>query len=181
MTRFRKIGRPGDGAKLLAWANSPEVKPYMYRDHIITETEHYAWYTKAMGSLTQFIIQADDEDVGFAQCSCVSQKDKRWTWGHYIAEPSARGKGVGKATEFLMTDYVFSLGAHKVGIEVFAWNELPIAMHERFGYIREAHYKRHIFKDGKYHDVIGLWMTDDIWAELRPQRLDWLEPKKLAA
>ena len=63
-----------------------------------------------------------------------------------------------------MLDYVFDdLGLNKLWCEVLVENEQVIALHQQFGFSREAVFRDHICKDGRIIDVVGLGMTAADW------------------
>lgn len=65
-------------------------------------------------------------------------------------------------------NYVFDeLNLNKLRCEVLTFNEKVIAMHEKFGFRREAYYRQHVKKDGVYYDVVGLAMLKKEWEQLK--------------
>ena len=79
-----------------------------------------------------------------------------------------RGRGVGAAVEFAMIDHVFSrMGLHKLWCEVLIENEAVWKLHESFGFVREALYRDHVWKAGRFQDVVGLGLLEDDWSRAR--------------
>jgi RimJ/RimL family protein N-acetyltransferase len=75
---------------------------------------------------------------------------------------------VGAAVEFAMIDHVFrDLGLHKLWCEVLVENEAVWKLHESFGFRREARYRDHVWKAGRFHDVVGLGLLAEDWARSR--------------
>jgi RimJ/RimL family protein N-acetyltransferase len=56
----------------------------------------------------------------------------------------------------------------KVCGEVFAYNTASIRFHERFGFVKEAHFKEHILKNGKFEDVQCFSLFQEKWDEIKP-------------
>ena len=54
-----------DRDRILAWRNSPDVRAYMYTDHVIAPDEHAAWFANIDGdeSRRYWIITADEEQM----------------------------------------------------------------------------------------------------------------------
>lgn len=164
--------RPEDKDRLLVWRNSPDVAPYMYTDHQISQAEHDRWFSGIEGDQRRayWIIQMDGEPVGLANLYDIDRHNARCAWAYYLAEPSVRGKGVGGYVEYLMLESVFGeFGLSKLWCEVLTSNPAVIRLHQKFGFKEEALFRRHVLKDGELQDVMGLGLLADEWAEARPR------------
>jgi len=171
--RLRPLRRT-DGPKVLTWRNSDAVAPYMYSDHQITPEEHSAWLERALTLRDRafWIIELDDADVGLANLAAISLTHKRCEWAYYLAEPSTRGRGVGQAVEFAMLRHVFEdRRLNKLWCEVLVENEGVWKLHERFGFVREAHFRDHVFRAGVAKDVFGLGLLSRDWPKAREAAL----------
>jgi UDP-4-amino-4,6-dideoxy-N-acetyl-beta-L-altrosamine N-acetyltransferase len=159
-----------DSPTLLRWRNRSEVARFMYTDHVISIEEHAAWFDRALtrSDARYWIIVSHGEDVGLV---CVSEIDRRHStcsWAFYIAEPSARGHGIGAFTEFTVVDLVFEdLGMRKLSCEVLATNLEVVSMHERFGFVREGLFRGAVVKGGEAVDVHRLGLLREEWIEAR--------------
>jgi UDP-4-amino-4,6-dideoxy-N-acetyl-beta-L-altrosamine N-acetyltransferase len=160
-----------DSARLLAWRNSPDVRAFMYTDHVITPEEHDRWFAGALVNPGRryWIIEADGEGVGMANLYDIDTSNHRSAWAYYIADPAVRGRGIGAMTEYLVLEQVFGpLGLSRLWCEVLETNPAVIKLHKRFGFIEEARYRRHVIKAGQPVDVIGLGLLAEDWAAARP-------------
>jgi UDP-4-amino-4,6-dideoxy-N-acetyl-beta-L-altrosamine N-acetyltransferase len=159
-----------DSARLLHWRNRPEVSAYMYTDHLISADEHARWFAGALKAPDRryWIIEMDSEPVGLANLAGIDETRRRCEWAYYLAEPSVRGRGVGAAVEFTVIDHVFTgLKLHKLWCEVLVENEAVWRLHESFGFKREALFRDHVWKTGRFQDVVGLGLLADDWAKAR--------------
>jgi RimJ/RimL family protein N-acetyltransferase len=69
----------------------------------------------------------------------------------------------------MVIDHVFgAMGLHKLWCEVLIDNEAVWRLHESFGFVREALYRDHVWKAGRFQDVVGLGLLADDWARIRP-------------
>jgi UDP-4-amino-4,6-dideoxy-N-acetyl-beta-L-altrosamine N-acetyltransferase len=169
-----------DSGRLLDWRNRPEVAAYMYTDHQISPDEHARWFAGAMSAADRryWIIELDQEPVGLANLAGLDPARRRTEWAYYLAEPSVRGRGVGAAVEFAMIDHVFgALALHKLWCEVLAENEAVWRLHESFGFRREALYRDHVWKAGRFQDVVGLGLLEADWLIARPACAERLAQK----
>jgi UDP-4-amino-4,6-dideoxy-N-acetyl-beta-L-altrosamine N-acetyltransferase len=169
-----------DGARLLDWRNRPEVAAYMYTDHPISPDEHARWFAAALAAADRryWIIELDREPVGLANLAGIDPARRRCEWAYYLAEPGVRGRGVGAAVEFVVVDHVFGgLRLHKLWCEVLIENEAVWKLHESFGFTREALYRDHVWKAGRFQDVVGLGLLEADWARVRGACADRLAQK----
>jgi UDP-4-amino-4,6-dideoxy-N-acetyl-beta-L-altrosamine N-acetyltransferase len=160
-----------DSARLLAWRNSPQVAAYMYTDHQISPDEHERWLAGALAAQDRryWIISLDGEPVGLANLVRIDLTARRCDWAYYLGEASTRGRGVGSAVEYIVLRHVFeTLGLNKLWCEVLASNEAVWKLHESFGFVREATFRDHVFKAGRFEDVVGLGMLAAEWREAKP-------------
>ncbi|MBX9852777.1 MAG: UDP-4-amino-4,6-dideoxy-N-acetyl-beta-L-altrosamine N-acetyltransferase [Cytophagaceae bacterium] len=153
-----------------SWRNLPEVSKYMYTDGEITSEQQKVWFQNLQNSKSQkaWIIEHNDKKLGLASLYDIKEKFKTCYWAFYLGDNTARGVGVGAKVEYNICNYVFEeLKFNKLLCEVFIWNEPVIKMHEKFGFRRESYFREHIFKEGKYVDVIGLALLQSEWKVLK--------------
>jgi len=162
---------PEDSERLLAWRNSPEVAPYMYSDHTITDGEHGRWFAAITGDPRRayWIIEHDGVPVGLVNLYDIENTNGRCSWAYYLAEAGVRGQGVGALVEYAMLQHVFeNRSLNKLWCEVLAENEAVWKLHESFGFVREALFREHVLKGGEYRDVVGLGLLAADWRRIRP-------------
>ena len=166
---FRPM-RAEDGARVLAWRNAPEVAAYMYTDHAISAEEHGRWLAGALAAPDRayWIIEADGAPVGLANLVGIDPVARRCELGHYIAEPAMRGQGVGACVEYILLQHVFgTLKLNKLWCEVLAENEGAWRLHLGFGFQQEARFRDHVWKGGRFQDVLGFGILAGEWAAAR--------------
>ena len=160
--------RQEDGGQVLAWRNAPHVAAYMYTDHEVDEAEHAAWLSKVVAATDRryWIILLKERPVGLVNLVGIDTVNRRCDWAYYLGETDTRGQGVGACVEYLVANEVFGpMHLNKLACEVFVANEAVWRLHESFGFVREAHYRDHIFKGGRFHDVYGLGLLAADWAQ----------------
>ena len=168
--RLRQVEHE-DSTRLLAWRNSPEVAAYMYTDHSISQAEHDRWFAAALtlDDRRYWIIEMDGEPVGLANLARIDPIIRRCDWAYYLGEASTRGRGVGAQVEYIVLRHVFeTMGFHKLWCEVLLENEAVWKLHESFGFKREACYREHVCKGGRFQDVVGLGMLKADWMAAKP-------------
>ena len=162
---------PSDEAQILEWRNRPEVGRYMLSGHHISADEHRRWFQGLAGDPRRryWIITSDGVDIGVASVNDIDDRHRRCYWTFYVADPAARGKGVGSFVEYSILRWVFDeRGLDKLCGEVLSFNEPVLRLHRSFGFREEGVLRRHVVKDGRAHDVtlIALFRSD--WEKQRP-------------
>jgi UDP-4-amino-4,6-dideoxy-N-acetyl-beta-L-altrosamine N-acetyltransferase len=170
--KLRKI-LEDDLEMIMNWRMLPEVTKYMYTDPKLTIENQTNWYKRTLVSNTEkyWIIQLDDgTDVGLLSLNFIDDKNKQCAWAYYIADLRARGKGLGRILECNIYDYVLEeMSLNKLWCEVFKFNDKVISIHQKFGSKIEGEFKDHIFKNGKFYDVVRLAIRKEEWELLKSE------------
>lgn len=158
------------------WRNSDAVAQYMYTSDSISPEQQQAWYGRMRQDATvkYWLIYHQDRPVGVANLYAISPQNRSCYWAFYLGEENLHGSGIGAKVELAVLDYVFEeLKLNKLACEVFVTNEKVVAMHEKFGFRREAYFRQHICKEKTFQDVVGLAILRREWQQLR----DSLRPR----
>jgi UDP-4-amino-4,6-dideoxy-N-acetyl-beta-L-altrosamine N-acetyltransferase len=170
MFALRDVGMD-DKELIYSWRNHPETAKYMYTDHDINPEEHERWLRKVLNdrSCRYWILQSDGQDVGVLSITQIDQHNRRCYWAFYL-DPELRGKGVGSFAEISVLRYVFDeLQFNKLCAEVLGFNQPVVEMHKRFGFVQEGLMRKHIFKQGQWHDVVAIAILREEWEAIRPK------------
>jgi len=112
----------------------------------------------------------------------VASRHGRASWGWYIGEAAARGRGAGRAAQALGLDLAFDeLGLFKVSAEVLADNDVALKAQAAAGFRREGYLREHVIKDGVRRDVVLLGILADEWRARRESLLRSLSVAHLIA
>ena len=152
------------------WRNSPAVAQYMYTADPISAEQQQAWFGRISqdASVQYWLIYYQGRPVGVANLYAISRANRSCYWAFYLGDQDLRGSGIGAKVELAVLGYVFEeLKLNKLSCEVFVTNEKVVAMHEKFGFRREAYFRQHIYKNGQYLDVVGLALLAREWQQLR--------------
>ena len=159
-----------DGQHLFAWRREPEVNRWMSDVPPSTEAAQDRWLADLLDDADRkgWIITRNGAPAGFLMLSGLTNCNRRAEWGWYIGEASARGKGVGRAAQALGLDRAFAeFGLQKVWSEVLADNDAALKAQAAAGFRREGYLRRHMFKGGRFHDVVLLGILAEEWRERR--------------
>ena len=84
---------------------------------------------------------------------------------------------MGKQIELNILSYVFDeLKLNKLCCEVLAFNELVVKIHQKYGSKIEGRLRKHIFKNGEFHDVIVMGILKEEWERIK-EKFDFVKAK----
>ena len=147
------------------WRNSEQVRPFMYTTHEISETEHLAWWARVKDDPAKcyLVFEVDGRPIGLSNIVAIDTAHGTASWGFYIGAEDAP-QGSGSVMEFLTLEEAFGpLHIRKLTCEVLAFNERPLKMHRKFGFVEEGVLRAHKLHDGAYEDVVLLALFADEW------------------
>ncbi|MET8756095.1 GNAT family protein [Streptomyces sp. NPDC004667] len=92
-------------------------------------------------------------------------------WFEYGVTIGAEHRRQGYAAEaaFLLLRFMFEENRyHKCQVWIFAYNEAPLALHRRLGFVEEGRLRELVYLSGRYHDVVMIGMLADEFARPHP-------------
>lgn len=142
----------------------------MYTNDFITSDQQKKWFRQIKDDPTKkyWIIKVDDKYIGVVNLYDIDKRNKRCYWGFYLADSSVRGKGIGRLIELNILTYVFeSLNLNKLCGEVLSSNDIAVTIHKKYGSKIEGKLRQHIYKDGKFHDIVCIGILKEEWSEIK--------------
>ena len=118
--------RDDDSERLFRWRQEPEVDRWMSDLPLQAYVDHVRWFDDFRADTDRVgrIITENGEPAGFLTLTGLLSRHRRASWGWYIGEAAARGRGAGRAAQALGLDLAFDeLGLEKVCAEVLADND----------------------------------------------------------
>lgn len=163
--QLRRMG-PQDAAAVVRLRSDPDVQAQLFSERPPTVAEHLRWLADvdARGDRHEFMIveRTSGQSVGTIGLSRIDPRHRRAEYGVLIGEPGARGKGLASEASRLLLDYAFrTLGLVRVYLHVFADNAAAVRLYERVGFLREGLLRRHVYKGGRFRDVVAMAAVRD--------------------
>lgn len=168
--RLRPV-EESDLERILEWRNSDRIRANMYTDHLISMTEHKTWYQNLMKEKTSrfMVFEYREKSVGVVNISQIDQKNNRCHWGFYLGEIGIV-KRCGMALGYFGLDYIFgNLRMRKVYGEALAFNLASINFHEKLGFTEDNRITKHVFKSGRYEDIVSMGLNYEDWVKMKPE------------
>ena len=169
--RFRLMEQTEfDTNLVLRWRNNKGMHHHYFNSDPLTKYGHQKFLEKSIAAGDKnFIVEMENKDgtwipVGVVAVLHINYISRNAEWGRFIVSPDYSGLGIGRKIENLIMSYVFdTLNMNKLWCEVINNNQRVIDQHERSGFIVEGIKRKHLFKEGKYHDVVFMGMLKNEW------------------
>jgi RimJ/RimL family protein N-acetyltransferase len=153
----------------LRWINDPEVNQYLGGYLPMMEADEIEWLERIHKNKEKdmvFVLVDDktNRPIGLMGLHGISWKDGTATTGAVIGEKLYWGKGCGTEAKMLLLNYAFnSLNLRKICSLVLSFNGRSQAYSQKCGYKVEGRLTKHIFKNGKFWDVIQMAIFKSDW------------------
>jgi len=136
-------------------AGLPEATSEMFR----------GWSTNASSAAVGFCVERKDDHLlaGHVGIWGSTPKDRAGTLG-VVFGPDFVGQGLGSEAVALTVRYGFlELGLHRVGLQVWAFNDRAIAAYRKVGFVEEGRIRETVFHDGRFHDELTMGLLASEW------------------
>lgn len=145
------------------WVNRPEMKPLTGTIYPVSWRGHLKWYAALKDDPSRrffAIVAAGAEHIGNAGVKKFHPENRSAELFIYIGDPAWRGRGIGtRATRLLADMCLKDFSLQKVYVTVFAYNDMALASYAKAGFEREAVWREHLYRGGRYHDVVVMSKT----------------------
>ena len=149
---------------IMDWRVKPEITRHMFTNIEHDLNKQRRWFKKISGddSHRYWVILFQDIPIGLVNLAAIDQGNRRCTAGYYIGELECRN--LGALIPPYLYNYVFKvMDFRKIYGEVMAENVKVLQMHAMHGYRQVGICRDHIFKDGRFHDVIIIELLAESW------------------
>ncbi|MGQ4832622.1 MAG: GNAT family N-acetyltransferase [Candidatus Asgardarchaeia archaeon] len=158
-----------DAYTLAQYVNDLEVIRYLsiYRPHSTRdELEFIETARNNMKRNLQFTFGIVDKEskklIGVISLNKVNWVSRTSELGIAIWNKAYWGRGYGTEALTLILDYGFNfLNLHKIWLRVFDFNKRAIRAYEKVGFVKEGVLRKHVFKEGRYADLIIMGILRD--------------------
>jgi UDP-4-amino-4,6-dideoxy-N-acetyl-beta-L-altrosamine N-acetyltransferase len=160
-----------DALTLQPWFNDPEVNRYMLIHRPLTRQTEEQFIDRVNNSeheLVMMIVRIDvDMPIGTTGFHQINFKNRNAMFGISIGDKEVWGQGFGTEAMFLMLQYAFdTLNLHRVGLQVFEYNERAIRVYEKLGFRQEGVLRQEHYREGRYWDTMFMGLLREEWRAL---------------
>jgi RimJ/RimL family protein N-acetyltransferase len=146
---------------LAMWRSSAASYPFFHEYQPISLASQQAWHATQRNKHDEvnFAVSAlDGTLVGTISLVGIDGRNRRAELGRvFIGEERSRHAGLGREMTFLAIEYAFDhLNVEKLTCEVLSQNAPARTLYAKFGFREEGVLRQHVFKAGRFHDVVLL-------------------------
>jgi RimJ/RimL family protein N-acetyltransferase len=165
---LRPINTESDRAAMTRWVNDPEITFCLKHVLPITAREECEWLDgigKSTKNITLAIETKDDHKlIGSMGIHDIWWTSRVGTTGALIGEKEYWGRGYGTDAKMILLNYAFNtLNLQKICSTVIAFNKRSLRYSLHCGYTIEGRRPHHIFRNGRYYDLIDLGLFKKDW------------------
>lgn len=166
----RVVLRPfarADIPTLTRWINDPAIREFVLATLPQTERQEEEWFNKLGSDDKNIVLGIETKEgvlIGSMGIHRIEWRDRICTTGALIGERDYWGKGYGTDAKMVLLNYIFNaLNLRKVCSAVIAYNKRSLHYSLHCGYKVEGTRRKHIFKKGRYWDLIELGLFKEEW------------------
>ena len=143
----------------MKWFNDTEVTRYLamyYPVNSFCERKYIENSSRASDQVAfDLFLNESDRHIGNCALTQIDWVNRRCVFGSAIGEKDCWGKGYGTEATILCVEYAFNrLNLHRVGLEVYTYNDRAAKVYKKAGFTEEGRLRDSKFMDGRYHDTI---------------------------
>lgn len=148
------------------WRNDPEVMQYLTNQFryigLQADRNWFAYYQQHRNEAVRLAILDEGSLVGTVQLTQIDRMNQQAEYSIMIGEKNHQSKGLGRqATRAILNHAFLDLNLHRIYLTVLPENERAIRLYESIGFQREGIYRKSLFKNGQFVDVLGMSLLRD--------------------
>lgn len=173
--RLRLPETDKDHELLVMWRNDPDMKLMFYDDEPVSMDSHLTWWKRVSVDPTQrnYMIDAVDRDnfmpIGMTALVNLDWRNRTAEYGRLKIDARYQKRGYAFDAEMTLMRYAFdSLNLQRVWLHALDYNVAVIQLHLKTGFTQEGCLRQHIYKNGRYYDVMTMGLLADEFRKLFP-------------
>lgn len=152
-----RLIEPEDYELIRSWRTDSDEYDSFFDFQPITKHQNETFYEKHSGEYNFCIVCKDlNEVIGTISILNIDYRNRKAEMGRVlIGNKKYRGKGLIKLAIELIKEYSFKhLNIRKLYCEVLEYNQYAQKAYVATGFTQEALLKEHIYKNGKYENIL---------------------------
>lgn len=144
--------------------NKKEVFNYSFSNIPLYDFGHNRWLNEINTTNNIFfIIERKEKKIGYINITNIDYLNEKGEYAIAL-DPQETGQGIAYKASQLLFNYVFTnLKISKIYLLVFSENERAKKLYEKLGFEQEGYFKKEVFKNGNFHNVIRMALFRDEW------------------
>lgn len=157
---------------MISLHNDPEVLKNMTHSTPVTIGSHLKWWKQVSEDPRQLrlIFEVGGDRAGLAKFYNIDEHNLCCVLGGDIHK-DFRGKGHGKMMWMLMLSRCFDdFNLHRVSLTTAEYNAVGRHIYEKLGFKEEGLFKESLWRDGRFHDQVLMFMLKRDWQSMEDPR-----------
>ncbi|MEO0403077.1 MAG: GNAT family protein [Pseudomonadota bacterium] len=160
-----RMAVPQDVEARFALGNTPEIQAMFGADpsqvREMTHEAAEAWVNAQINEANAWVIEVNDALIGAIRLHSINHADKRAQIAIGILDPAALGRGYGSEAMRLLATHAFdTLGLHRLGCRVLAFNDRAVAAYLKVGFVEEGRERESALIGSNWRDDLILGLLD---------------------
>ncbi|SFB33475.1 Protein N-acetyltransferase, RimJ/RimL family [Cellulomonas marina] len=142
-----------------------QTGPYRPRPTAATVAQFRTWSANESPASVGFSVVTDDDRLaGHVTLSGLELPTRIVTLGVVMGAEHV-SHGIGTDAVRVAVRYAFAeMGAHKVELQAWAFNDRALAAYEKAGFVREGVRRAAVLHDGRFHDEVLMGLLAEEWS-----------------
>lgn len=159
---------------MVKWRNDPQVYQFFYEHEPLSMIAQKAWFNRLLQKPNErlWITERveDGQVIGMVGLTHIDWRNRRSELSRVLIIDEYRGRGLGSELICLTLRYFFDhLNMNRLYCDTFLENENAVAFYKRLGFRQEGVFRQHVFKEGRYRDVVYLAMLREDYRSAETQ------------
>jgi len=163
-----------DVDRVYQWQNDQELyQSLIGSHHFVSRATVSEWLEKKSAFSNTEInlaicLKNNSEHIGNIYVREIDWINRNATIGLLIGDANHRGKGYGKEAVSLVVEYVFTtMGLNRIYGYLYEHNKASFKTFQAVGFVEEGKLRKHVFQNGKFHDILFVGVCRDDWEKLQ--------------
>jgi len=159
-----------DEQDIVRWRNQKEIIDKLFSHKGIILSKHREWFERYLKDQSRIefmmIKKEDNKSIGTIGLSNIDLKNQKAEYGILIGEKQERRRGYAAESSYALIKYAFNeLNLQKIYLRVIFDNINAINLYNKIGFKKEGLFRKEIYKNGKFKDVVIMSILRDEWME----------------
>jgi RimJ/RimL family protein N-acetyltransferase len=130
----------------------------------ISQQQAENWVEQHKAHETAWMIEHEGTLIGSLRLHSVNHQDRRAIYAIGILDVLKLGQGIGTRATHLIAAHAFdTLGLHRLGLRVLAFNKRAIASYRKAGFVTEGRARQSAYIAGEWFDDIMMGLLAPEW------------------
>ena len=154
---FRKV-TDADLKILASWRNTKGIREYNNQFMLLNMVQQKEWFkqinAKDSDRIMFMVTNKKNKPIGVCGLIHIDKINRNADVAIILGEQKLHGRGLGSEILSMLIDYGFNqLKLHRIGAEIFSYNNVSIKLFEKLAFKREVTLHEALWRNGKWWNI----------------------------